>query len=619
MGLTQTLSAAASGLRATQASLSLVSANVANADTPGYVRKTLTQVTTLAGDYGAGVRVEAVNRELDLQLQRQLRTETAGGAYADVRADFLDRLQTLYGQPGANGALETTFNNFTTALQGLSTSPQSSASRANVLNAAQALASQLNGLGKDIQGLRGQAEAGIADSVQTANNAFAKIAEINRQLTSSSGSDQATALLEDQRDHYIDQLSQLMDIRVARGSNNQVSIFTSSGAQLAGVQASRLSFEPQGMMDATSQWNADPAKSGLGALTLTTPDGATRDLLASGSVRSGKIAAYVELRDQALVQAQAQIDALAAAMAQGLSDRTQDGTAVTSGAQSGFDVDLAGILPGNSIRLTYTDNSTNAQKAVTLVRVDDPAALPLKDSATADPKDRVIGVDFSGGSGSVASQVASALGPGFSVSNPSGSTLRVLDDASGAVRVDAMSTTKTTTALSDGGVEFPFFVDGTKPFSGAITSTGSQTTGFANRVTVNPALLADPSKLVLMGPATAAGDPTRPDFVTDKLTTAAQLFSPRTGIGSETAPYRSTLASFLQSVIGTQAQAAAAAKSLKEGQDVVVRALTQRFADTSGVSIDQEMANLVQLQNAYAANARVMSVIKEMFDVLTRM
>ena len=112
-----------SGLRATQAGLSLVASNVANAQTPGYVRKTLVQVATAAGDAGVSVRVSAINRELDQYMQRQLRTETSGGAYADLRAQFYQRLQSVYGDPGSTSSLETVFNNFTTALQSLVDEP----------------------------------------------------------------------------------------------------------------------------------------------------------------------------------------------------------------------------------------------------------------------------------------------------------------------------------------------------------------------------------------------------------------------------------------------------------------------------------------------------------------
>ena len=76
MGLTQALSSAVSGLKANQAGLSIVAGNVANAGTLGYVRKTPTLVTTAAGEIGIGVRVAAINRELDSYVQRQLRVES---------------------------------------------------------------------------------------------------------------------------------------------------------------------------------------------------------------------------------------------------------------------------------------------------------------------------------------------------------------------------------------------------------------------------------------------------------------------------------------------------------------------------------------------------------------
>ena len=47
-------------------------------------------------------------------------------------------------------------------------------------------------------------------------------------------------------------------------------------------------------------------------------------------------------------------------------------------------------------------------------------------------------------------------------------------------------------------------------------------------------------------------------------------------------------------------------------------ALEQRFNDSAAVNIDQEMAHLLQLQNAYAANARVLTTVKEMLDQLLR-
>src|SRR5437868_6428986 len=182
MSLTQALATAVTGLRASQAGLSIVSANVANAETPGYVRKTPVQIVTAAGDLGVSVRVDAINRQLDQYVQRQLRVESSGASYADLRAQFYDRLQGVYGVPGSDTALETVFNNFTSSVQALSTSSDSSSARSAVLSSAQVLAQQLNGMTDQIQGMRSDAELGLADSVRSADDAMERIADINKQL-----------------------------------------------------------------------------------------------------------------------------------------------------------------------------------------------------------------------------------------------------------------------------------------------------------------------------------------------------------------------------------------------------------------------------------------------------
>jgi flagellar hook-associated protein 1 FlgK len=263
---------------------------VANAQTPGYVRKSMQPVTSAAGD-GGSVRLGTINRELDQYVQRQLRVETAGGAYAELRASFYQRLQGLYGAPGSDSSLETSFNNFTESLQSLITSTDSAAARSVALSSAQVLAQTLNSLTTDIQALRGDAESGLADSAATANNAMEKIAQLNQRLAGLSQISPSDSVLLDQRDSYIDQLSELMDIRVVTDGRNQVNIFTNSGIQLVGSEAAHLSFTPQGTVGASTLWDSDPAKSNLGSLLLTSASGASVDLIATNSIRSGKIAA----------------------------------------------------------------------------------------------------------------------------------------------------------------------------------------------------------------------------------------------------------------------------------------------------------------------------------------
>src|SRR5664279_2043415 len=621
MSLTQALATSLSGLQATQTGLSIVAGNVSNSQTAGYIAKFVTQIETSSSDGGSSVRVGSINRLLDTFVQQQLWTESGGGAYADLRANFYQQLQQVYGQPGSSTTLDSAFNNFTNAVQALSTSPNSNSAQSQTISAAQALAQQLNGATANIQTLRGQADQGIANDVQQANNAMQQIASINQQLAGGGTDDSTTATLEDQRDQCIGQLAKLMDIRVVHGSGNQDTIFTGSGAQLVGDKASQLSFSQTGTITAAQQWNSDPMKSGLGAITLTSPSGATADLVAGGGIQSGEIAGYLNMRDRVLVQAQGQIDEIAAQMSKALSDTTTAGTAATVGTQSGFDANIGGLSNGNTIQVSYTDGA-NVQHNITIVRVDDPTALPLSNSLTPDPNDTVIGVDFSGGPASVAAQLNTALGStGLQFSNPSGTTLEVLNSGPSTITVNAVSTTTTATSLTGGSGALPLFVDGTTPFTGAITGSGAESTGYAGRIAVNSALIADPTKLVTYqsSPLTPAGDSTRPNFIYNQLVNASLEYSPAAGIGGAASPFQGTLSAYMGQMVSTQSIAANAASNLQAGQDIVVNALQSRFNSKSAVNIDTEMATLLTLQSAYGANARVMSTVKAMLDSLIQM
>src|SRR3984893_5854460 len=293
MSLGSALATAMSGLRANQAALSIVSSNIANAQTPGYVAQSVNQVETLTGDIGASVSVTGVNRQLNQFIQSQLRTETSGGAYADQMASVLTQLQSVYGTPGNAGTLETAYSDFTTALQSLQTSSGSSSAQITAATAAQNLAQQLNATTQGIQTLRSNAEQDINISVGQANAAMNQIAQINTQLQGLKPTDPTAATLMDQRDKAIDQLSQLMDIRVSTNTNNQTTVYTTNGVELVGVQASTMSFNSQGTLNANSQWSSNPAQSTTVTISIRLANGATIDMIANKGISSGQIAADV--------------------------------------------------------------------------------------------------------------------------------------------------------------------------------------------------------------------------------------------------------------------------------------------------------------------------------------
>src|SRR6266702_143126 len=456
MGLSSALASAMSGLRANQAALSIVSSNVANSQTPGYVAQTPNQIEVTTGDFGSTAKTTGVSRDIDSYVLNQLRTE-----------------------PGGSGTLATALNNFTRSLQALSTSAGSSSAQTVAVGAAQTLATQLNVTTKGIQSLRSNVEQDLGTSAQQANAAMNQIADINPKLQGLASTDPSAATLMDQRDQAINSLSKYVDVRVTTDGSNQANIYTTTGIQLVGAGlASQFSFASVGALSATSLYNTDPAKSGVGALTIKLPNGSSVDVAANNVVSSGQIAADLKLRDQTLVQAQNQVDQLAATMSSALSDKTTAGSTV-SGPPAGFDVDLAGAQPGNTVNLTYTD-STNTQRQITLVNVTDEAALPLQNATNANPMQ--IGVNFSGGMGAIASALNTALNGThltFSAApSPATATpLRVTDDNSGLAKVNSTSITKTISSLTSGSPQLPLFTDGGQAlYTGAITASGSQMT-----------------------------------------------------------------------------------------------------------------------------------------------
>jgi flagellar hook-associated protein 1 FlgK len=276
------------------------------------------------------------------------------------------------------------------------------------------------------------------------------------------------------------------------------------------------------------------------------------------------------------------------------------------------------VLPGNTINLTYTDSSNN-QHQVSIVNVTDPAALPLKNGANANPL--LVGVNFSLSMASVVSQLNTALGPsGLTFSNPpappSNSLLNIV--GSSTATVNAASTTTTSTAVASGIPQLALFTDGNSPYTGQYTKNGPELTGLAGRISINPAVINNPAALSVYStsPQTPAGDNTRSDFLFTQLTSGRFTFSPSTGLGSAAQPFTGTISNYLQSFISQQGNASTLATQLQQGQSVVVNTLQQKFDSTASVNIDTEMANLIQVQNTYAANAHIMSVVQSMMQSL---
>lgn len=332
-------------------------------------------------------------------------------------------------------------------------------------------------------------------------------------------------------------------------------------------------------------------------------------------MKSGRFGGLIDLRDGALVAAQSQLDDIAAGLSSALSDTDRVSTAVAGG----YDLDLTGLLSGNRITLSYKDAS-GADHKVTIIRVEDPSVLPLKNEVSGDPNDTVIGVSFAGGVAGAKGSIQSALdaiGAGLAVNTGTAGALRIT--ATTPASVTSLSARITSTALTGAGTALPLFVDGgngSTPFTDSL-DTLPQRSGFASRIAVNPALLSNSSYLsIFQSPANQSADPSRPSDLIHRLdhTNLESSQNSNLGLAGSTVP----LSQLIKQTLQIQANEIQRISSLNETQKTVQAAIDSRFAATSSVQLDQELSDMTQLQNIYTANARVLSAVKDMFDVLMR-
>ncbi|MBU1306671.1 MAG: flagellar hook-associated protein FlgK [Alphaproteobacteria bacterium] len=608
MGLTTSLTNAVSGLRTNQDALDLVSRNIANSGTPGYHKQSLnvvdynTQTSTYARSVGA-------NRAFNASLQSYYTRQVSDTSNSSVQASFLNRLQGFLGKPGSAASLDTQFGALQNALQAIATSPDDYTSRAGAVASAQSMAETLNRLSTTIQGMRTETEGQIASGVYNINGMLNSLQEVNTRMLDLGMTDGARSALLDQRDRLVASVADLIDVRADYRGDGTVALMTRSGVGLLDNGVSTFKFESAGNLSASSVFNADPSQSKVGKLTLTTPSGLTIDLVTQGVLQGGELGGLVTLRDKTLVEAQDQLDEIAGGLAQAFSTTKTNGTAVTAGAASGFDVDLTNVVPGNDVLFTYTEGGVEQRVRV----VNSTDALDYKDASG----QRVIGIDLSGNSTAAAAALSAKL-PGLAVTSTGAGNLRILDDgATGQTDVKSAVARSSSTGLQDAGLAINLFVDqGNATFTNNLDSDPPQKRGFAARISVNPAIVANNKLMVQYESGGTLGDADRANYIIKQLNEMSFTSGGNPAADAGKFQLTGNLSGIISQVIGFQGASINAAASKADDRQLTLDTITDQMDSEYGVNVDEEMARLMELQNAYAANARVVSVVKELLDAL---
>jgi len=242
MSISAIFSNALTGLQASQSALATVSQNVANANTPGYVRAEVRLTPQVISGAGAGVNVEAIARAADRFLAAAERAARGTQASHAARADFLDRAQALFGDPNGAQTLFTAIDDVFAALQTAAQDPASAGARRNAVAAIQDLLGEFARAAESIEGLRLEADQRLGETVAEANGLLQRIAGLNAEvaLSRQSGGDATGA--ENARDQLIDELSALIDLRITPNGDGAVDLRTTNGALLVGNGAATLSY-----------------------------------------------------------------------------------------------------------------------------------------------------------------------------------------------------------------------------------------------------------------------------------------------------------------------------------------------------------------------------------------
>ncbi len=611
MGLGVTLSNALSGMRTTQDGLTVLSRNVANAGNANYHKQSLVtkDMNGGGGTYSAYVTIV---RSFTAALERSHVSELGGMGYADVRNTFLQRLETAFGKPGDANSLDTALQDFTTSLEKLTVSPEDYSTRALALDAAQTLAQRLNSLSGTIQDLRREAETQIGAEVNTLNQSLEALQAINKRLSDKTLDQSSRLSVLDERDRLVTKISEIVDTQVSYRADDTVALMTRSGLGLLDQGATTFSFEPAGNLSANTLYSINDAENGVGVLTAYTPSGLKLDVVDQKLVQSGRLAGLINMRDVTLPQAQAQLDTIAAGITQALN--TNVATSGRDGAINGVDLDLSAMQSGDAMAFSFEQSGKIHDYRV--VNVQDNSKLPMS-YVNADGE-HVIGVNITaGGAAAVAAALSSAIGPGLTFTANSATSLRIADDGGVNTLVNSGETRKVSTGAQDGTSAINLFTDSQNPFTNSFDGT-PQIRGYASRIAVGADFLNDNSLLVQYSPTSSLGDATRVSYLLERMDSAN--FTSDKQLMPELGGYSlsGSVSGLVTQVINYQGDQIDGAKNALDTQQVALDAVEQRMSEEYGVDVDEEMARLMQLQNSYAASARVVSVAQELIDSLLR-
>lgn len=565
MSLFSSLQVANNSLIASQLGLQVTGNNIANANTPGYIRERIVVGPAPTVRYGGllmgtGVAVGAIVQQTDRFLEERMRSATSDLANGEAQENAYVKLESLLGEL-SDTDLSTSLTSFFGSIQDILNQPESLSVRNLAVLQGRTLTDDIRRLDENARQLREDLNDQVVASANKINELLDEIAKLNVQIVTAEGGEvvKSDAVgLRDRRSNVLKELAELVNIRTAEQENGDVTVF---------VGGDYLVF--QGTVRHVKAVSSFDRGQPVTEIRLAETDSHLQ-------ITSGKVAGLYTARDVALTSFLDGLDQFAKTLAfefnkiyssgQGLSGYT------TSLSEFAVDdatlaLDQAG-LPFKPVNGSFEVQVYNKQTGVTSTKL--------------------VRVDLNGvGTETTLESLVADL------------------DAVDGLRVTITPTRQVLIEADNPLVTFSFAND----TSGALAALGINTffsgTG-ASSIGISNVVRTDPTKFAAS--QTGIGEDSKN---AEKLATL--LTQPL-----ETQANRS-LANLYDALTGETAQGAAVSKSVAEGFRVFQRTLEGQYLAVSGVNIDEEAVKLIAYQRAFQASARVIATISEMLDLLVNL
>lgn len=312
MSINAILNNGLSALLANQAALRTTSTNIANVNTPDYVRRTVQFQTQTAGGVLAGVEMSSVRRSVDQFLASERWSAASGVGESDAAARFLDQLQKSLGGVSDKRDPASRLAAMSEGLAQLSVDPTSVAGRAQFVQKMKDFTQGITDLAASVQDLRAKADAEIGTAVQRVNDLVDRIAALNGPIQRATLTGDTASALTDERDAAVRELATLIEIRVDEGASGRVNITTPTGFTLVSettAEATHIDL---------STVSAETVFSGLTVVRQNRETGAAVGPVEpfERHITGGSLRGLLDLRDVTLPNIAAEIGALAASTAE---------------------------------------------------------------------------------------------------------------------------------------------------------------------------------------------------------------------------------------------------------------------------------------------------------------